>query len=207
MFAEVEKYNKTLTGGRLGSVGVGGLLTGGGASFYSGRRGLSCDDVVNYEVVLADGSTVSANTQSNPDLFKALKGGTNNFGIVTRFDMRTFDMAPGGLYGGLVFMTYDQKEAVLDQFVRLVGINAENPDDTEILTFSYSSPGPQPQIIANAINTAGIENSTSFAPFATIPVTLDDRSRATYGELITKYETPGGLRYIPFFVSLWIGAK
>lgn len=47
------------------------------------------DQVVNYEVVLADGSIVNANEETNSDLFRVLKGGGNNFGIVTRFDMTT----------------------------------------------------------------------------------------------------------------------
>jgi FAD/FMN-containing dehydrogenase len=42
--------------------------------------GLACDNVVNFEVILADGSLVNANLEENSDLFYALKGGTNNFG-------------------------------------------------------------------------------------------------------------------------------
>ena len=48
------------------------------------------DQVVNYRVVLADGRIVDANQETHQDLFRALKGGGNNFGIVTRFDMVTF---------------------------------------------------------------------------------------------------------------------
>lgn len=64
----------------LGDVGVGGLTLGGGLSFLSTQYGLACDNVVNYEVVLADASIVNANATSNPDLFWALKGGGNQFG-------------------------------------------------------------------------------------------------------------------------------
>ena len=83
----VEKYGLAVTGGRVGTVGVSGLTLGGGASFYSGYRGFSCDDVINYEVVLGDGTVVNANKRENPRLWKALKGGGSNFGIVTRFDI------------------------------------------------------------------------------------------------------------------------
>lgn len=64
----------------LGDVGVGGLTLGGGLSFLSGQYGLVCDNVVNYEVVLANASIVNANASNNPDLFFALKGGGNQFG-------------------------------------------------------------------------------------------------------------------------------
>ena len=56
---------------------------------------------MNYEVVLASGEIVNANLNENSDLFIALRGGGNNFGIVTRFDMRTFQQGP--LWGGAVF--------------------------------------------------------------------------------------------------------
>ncbi|KAJ8060841.1 hypothetical protein OCU04_009925 [Sclerotinia nivalis] len=77
------------SGGRVANVGVGGMTTGG-ISFFSAREGLVCDNVVNYEIVLADGKIVNANQSDNHDLWKALKGGSNNFGIVTRFNIRTF---------------------------------------------------------------------------------------------------------------------
>lgn len=72
----------------LGDVGVGGLLLGGGLSFMSGQYGLPCDHVVNYEVVLSSGQIVNANSNSNIDLFWALKGGGNQFGILIRYISR-----------------------------------------------------------------------------------------------------------------------
>lgn len=76
-------------------------LSLGGLSYFSYSRGFICDDVVNYEVVLANGDIVNANSECNQDLFTALKGGGNNFGIVTRFDVQAFDQ--GEMWGGKVF--------------------------------------------------------------------------------------------------------
>lgn len=59
-------------------------------SFFAPRYGFACDNVINFEVVLASGDIVNANAHENPDLWFALKGGSNNFGVVTRFDLRTF---------------------------------------------------------------------------------------------------------------------
>lgn len=95
-----EKRNLTVLGGRIGLVGTAGFLTGGGVSFFSPERGWSCDGVVNFEVVLANGNIVNANATSNLDLFTALKGGQNNFGIVTRFDLTAFPAGP--LWGGRI---------------------------------------------------------------------------------------------------------
>ncbi|KAI0454666.1 FAD-binding domain-containing protein [Xylaria acuta] len=86
----VQQKGRSVIGGRHGSVGVAGLLLGGGLSFFPSLYGMAVDNVVNFEVVLSDSSIVNANGAENPDLYKALKGGGANFGIVTRFDLETY---------------------------------------------------------------------------------------------------------------------
>ncbi len=73
-----------VVGGRDAEIGVGGLTLGGGISWFSGRRGWALDGVKNYEVVVASGEILDVNLESYPDLYWALRGGGNNFGIVTR---------------------------------------------------------------------------------------------------------------------------
>ncbi|KAG4434152.1 hypothetical protein IFR05_010373 [Cadophora sp. M221] len=82
-------YNLTVPGGRLSPVGVPGLLLAGGVNFYGNQYGFSADNAIQYEVVLAAGNIVYASKSENADLFWALKGGSSNFGIVTRFDIKT----------------------------------------------------------------------------------------------------------------------
>lgn len=55
-------------------------------SFHTNSRGFACDNVGNFEVVLADGSIVNANAEENSDLWRSLKGASGNFGFVTRID-------------------------------------------------------------------------------------------------------------------------
>lgn len=92
VYAYLDPYHKSVAGGRNGAVGVGGLTIGGGISYFSPQVGWTCDTVQNFEVVLASGELVNANASSNPDLYRALKGGKNNFGLVTRFDFATVDI-------------------------------------------------------------------------------------------------------------------
>ncbi|PCG91139.1 FAD-binding, type 2 [Penicillium occitanis (nom. inval.)] len=92
-------YERTALGGHLLDVGVGGLLLGSGLSYLSDLYSLACDNVVNFDVVLASGERVNANTMSNSDLFWALKGGANNFDIVTTFMVRTYPI--GDVWGGI----------------------------------------------------------------------------------------------------------
>ncbi|CAG8981861.1 hypothetical protein HYALB_00009536 [Hymenoscyphus albidus] len=74
-------------------VGVGGSVVGGGYFYFSEQFGLAADNVKNFEVVLANSTIVYTNIASNPDLFRALKGGGPNFGTVTRYDLYTIPVS------------------------------------------------------------------------------------------------------------------
>ncbi|KAE8386029.1 hypothetical protein BDV23DRAFT_187672 [Aspergillus alliaceus] len=87
VYAYLGTYGFAAAGGRLGPVCVPGLLLAGGVNFYGNQVGWSCNTVINYEIVLAEGSVVQANKTHSSDLFWALKGGSSNFDIVTRFDL------------------------------------------------------------------------------------------------------------------------
>ena len=89
----------------------------GGISFFSPQRGFSCDLVANFELVLSSGNIVNANATSNPDLFAALKGGQNNFGIITQIDLQLFEQ--GDFWGGTIVYpntTEDQQVAAFTKF-------------------------------------------------------------------------------------------
>lgn len=100
MYSFLETYKLGVAGGRLSPVGVPGLLLAGGVSFHGNQRGWAADNVIEYEVVSANGEILSVTANSYPDLFWALKGGSSNFAIVTRFKLRTFpsDKVLAGIY-------------------------------------------------------------------------------------------------------------
>lgn len=77
-------------------------------------RGWSANGIINYEVVLANGTVVSANAQENPDLYWALKGGAFNFGIVTRFDVETFSVPH--LWGGSAYYNGSQLDPMVNAY-------------------------------------------------------------------------------------------
>jgi FAD/FMN-containing dehydrogenase len=75
--------------GLCGGTGIGGVSTGGGESYLLASHGWVVDNVVNYQVVLASGAVVDTTQKNNSALYKALKGGGNNFDVVTRVDSAT----------------------------------------------------------------------------------------------------------------------
>ncbi|KAK8068739.1 FAD-binding domain-containing protein [Apiospora phragmitis] len=81
VYQYLEPHGLGVTGGKSTTCGIGGLATQGGLSFFSSREGFICDNVVNFEVVVASGEILNANAQEIPDLWVALRGGGNNLGM------------------------------------------------------------------------------------------------------------------------------
>ncbi|GKT47437.1 bifunctional solanapyrone synthase [Colletotrichum spaethianum] len=98
---QLDPYNLSTLGARVAGVGVGGAVLSCGTSFFSARYGFICDMVEQFEVVLANGDIVYANANQHSDLWKALRGGSNNFGVVTSITMKTFSQ--GRFWGGQTF--------------------------------------------------------------------------------------------------------
>lgn len=133
-------HGVTVTGGRAGSVGVGGFLTGGGNSFHSASHGFACDQVANFEVVLADGSVVDANEDENSDLWQALKGGSGNFGLVTRYDLHAIefaDPAEPNIWGGIVGFEYAQTDPIIDAFIAFTDNVPNDVYSSSIMGWGY----------------------------------------------------------------------
>ncbi|KAJ6784908.1 hypothetical protein PWT90_02381 [Aphanocladium album] len=134
-------------GGVCGEVGVGGPSLGGGQSIFQARKGWIVDNVLNYEVVLASGQIVNANQTNHADLFKALKGGNTNFGVMTHADIASFDF--DGVWIGTNYVAINGLEAprkvMLDKLTRAMvnlvsGSNEEKDTLVQLLVLYPSSP-------------------------------------------------------------------
>src|SRR6266511_1821391 len=124
--------------GTFSITGIGGLALGGGLGHLTRKYGLTIDNLVDADVVLADGSLVKASADQNPDLFWALRGGGGNFGVVTAF---TFEAQPvPTLLAGPMFWPLERTQEVMRFWADFL---ADAPDDlTGFFAFLTIPPVP-----------------------------------------------------------------
>ncbi|KAI1470847.1 uncharacterized protein F4812DRAFT_419232 [Daldinia caldariorum] len=195
VYAELEKHGRTVAGGREAEVGVGGFLLGGGNNFYASRYGLACDCVIAYEVVLADGSIVTAKADEHTDLFRALKGGGNNFGIVTCFTMSTIPSGP--IWGGLALHPLDIFPAGIKTVVDFTTNNATDPDSSMQFVVGYQPRFGGGVCITIANNMAAVEKPPLLQAALALPEIMSNYKTTTLQEVLTYSSLP------PNYYNIW----
>lgn len=172
VYKALDKLGVMVVGGRSYTVGVGGLVIGGGNSYYAASKGLVCDNAAQFEVVLADGSIVTSSQNEHSDLFQVLKGGSTNFGIVTRVDLMSFE--GGNIFGGLVLYPENTSE---EQFQALVnfGDNIQrDPFGSAIVISVYMSAMKVPLFMNAYEYTKPIDHPAAFKGFFRIQGNISD---------------------------------
>ena len=109
--------------GLISSTGVGGLTLGGGIGHLTRRYGLTIDNLLSVEMVLADGTIVNADERTEPDLFWAVRGGGGNFGVVTSFTFRLHPLHT--VMAGPMFWPIESSDEVLERFQDFIAGAAE----------------------------------------------------------------------------------
>jgi len=118
------------------TTGIAGLTLGGGFGWLSRKYGMTVDNLESAEVVTATGEVVRASASENPDLFWALRGGSGNFGVVTRFEFRLHEVGPD-LLSGLIVYPISEAKRVLQQYREFF---AKAPDELSVWTVMRQAP-------------------------------------------------------------------
>jgi FAD/FMN-containing dehydrogenase len=117
-------YGRATPTGIVSTTGVGGLTLGGGVGNLSRKCGLTIDNLLEVDMVLADGSFVTANSDEHPDLYWAVRGGGGNFGVVTSFLFRTHPIHTN--YAGPMIWPMEQAKPILQWYREFI---PSAPDD------------------------------------------------------------------------------
>jgi len=166
-----QAHGLATTGGTVSHTGVAGLTLGGGLGWLLATHGLSCDNLLTAEMVLADGRQVTASDTEHPDLFWAIRGGGGNFGIVTSFQFCLHPVGPTVL-GGMVLHPIEDAQSVL-RFYR--EFSANSPDALTVYAGLISTPDGQP-VVALIVGWFGVleEGEQVLAPLRSFGSPLAD---------------------------------
>ncbi|KAI4218277.1 MAG: hypothetical protein L6R36_009037, partial [Xanthoria steineri] len=186
VYNELDRYNVTAVGGRVVDVGVGGLILGCGLSYLSDLYGLTCDNVVNFEMVLANGSVANANANHNQDLFQAMKGGANNFGVVTTFTLKTYSI--NQVWGGIKSYSLDQLPALLAAMQEYQ--SNPNKDLYANLMLQAFTTNATVGAVLNMVYLKPVVNASAFAPFYSIPTTGDTTKIQSLTQMMSGQRVP-----------------
>ena len=123
--------------------------------------------MVNFQVVTADGTVINANQNANSDLWRALKGGSNNFGVVTAITMRTFKKTD--IWGGVIVSDYSTIPKQLETLNRLVGSEEYDPNAAIIIAAGFHP--MVGKISYDSLKyTSPVEDPPFFKPFTQMPM-------------------------------------
>ncbi|KAF8486357.1 FAD-binding domain-containing protein [Russula ochroleuca] len=133
VYEVLELTGVNVVGGRVSGIGVAGFTLGGGYSYLSNQYGLAVDNIAGYELVLPNG-TVTIVTSDDDDLWFGLRGGLNNFGIVTQFMFQSHPQ--GDIWAGFIYYSENELDAIKEV---LVNFQQKNDDKAVlIVSLAYS---------------------------------------------------------------------
>lgn len=163
--------------GDTGSVGIGGITLGGGVGYLTRKYGLTIDNLLAAEIMMADGQILQINSDNHPDLFWAIRGGGGNFGVVTRFQFRLHEVDT--IVGGMLVLP-----ATPDLIRAFVSEAAAAPEElTTIANVMTAPPMPflpadlvgKPIILAMLAYAGEVEaGQQAIAPFRALAAPLAD---------------------------------
>jgi FAD/FMN-containing dehydrogenase len=180
--------------GDTASVGLGGIVLGGGIGFLVRKHGLAIDDLLAAEVVTADGEILEVDAETHPDLFWALRGGGGNFGVATRLRLRLHEV--DAVVGGMLMLP-----ASTDVVAGLVAAADAAPEELSVIANILKAPPlpfipaeqhGRPVVIALMVYAGDAEaGERAIAPLRALATPVADMVRPMrYPEILAGQEGP-----------------
>lgn len=169
VYGKLDPLGLSVAGGRVAGVGVGGLTLGGGISYFGPREGLTCNQVISFQVVLADGSVVEAERGYNEDLWWGLRGGSNNFGIVTSIEFATFEQ--GLLWSTLTLNPLTEVDNQARIYAELMDTENYDENASFLTGWAFASKQGLSVTLNQLVYTRPVENETPafYKPILDLP--------------------------------------
>jgi FAD/FMN-containing dehydrogenase len=145
--AAAQKQALATTLGQISNTGVAGLTLGGGFGWLARRFGLACDNLINVELVTADGKVRRVSAHDEPDLFWALRGGGGNFGVATSFEYRLHPLNPTVIAGHVDFPAAQLKDAIEFYTTLITQSPRELSVDLSLAANEDGTPGAQIYVV------------------------------------------------------------
>ncbi|KAK0499166.1 FAD-binding domain-containing protein [Armillaria luteobubalina] len=168
-----------VVGGRVSGIGVAGLTLGGGYSWLSNQYGLALDNVVAYELVVPNGTVVNVTEKNDPDLFFSLKGGGNNYGIVTQFTLNVYPQ--GAIWGGVAAYNASYISAFAAASVKFCS-EVTDPKAEMLIIYGYNS--GQVSLSTQMFYDGSTPPDGIFDNFLAIPTLTQDLTTRSFSDLI-----------------------
>ncbi|KAI9441214.1 FAD-binding domain-containing protein [Lactarius indigo] len=203
VYTALNSTGVNVIGGRIPGIGVAGLTLGGGYSYKSSQYGLAIDNVASYELVLPNG-TITTVTSQDDDLWFGLRGGLNNFGVVTKFILKSHPQTQ--IWAGIILYPGTQLDAVKGAFAKFQETNDTKASIIISLVYAsgqlvvllntfYDAPTPPPGLFDEFLAIPAIQNTVSSRSFSDYLVSLN--SLAASGTQRTFYSGVPVTQYSP----------
>lgn len=171
---ETQALGLATTGGVVRTTGIAGLTLAGGHGFLMRKHGLACDNLLSVDLVTADGVLRTVSATENEDLFRGVRGGGGNFGIVTSFEYRLHPVGP--IMGGLLIYPMEQARSLLRFYHEFMStapdelgslaVLATLPDGTKAVVFllCYNGPVDEGERVLRPLRSAGTPLADQIGP-------------------------------------------
>ncbi|KAI0476387.1 putative oxidoreductase [Xylariaceae sp. FL0804] len=201
VYAALDPPGLSVAGGRVAGVGVGGLTLGGGISYFGPRAGWACDQPTAYEVVLASGAVVEATEGGeHADLWWGLRGGGNNFGVVTRMDFPTFEQGP--LWYALALSSTSEVDTQARIYAGLMAADTYDVDASFVTGWAYVGSQNYTFVTSELVYTRPAGNHTPAVYKPVLDMTLLREPTVVYANMSTlasnsvAWQKPQAARYM-----------